>query len=42
MPEFMKYEGIAPDNSLSDILRSEYDRFWDEEYFGKFPPVKKW
>jgi len=42
MPEFMKYEGIAPDNSLSDIPQSEYDRFWDEEYFGKFPHVKKW
>ncbi len=41
MPEYMRYEPLNPHGRVSDIPESEYNRYWDEEYWGDFPQVPK-
>ena len=41
VPEFMKYEKLEPHGLVSDIPQDDYDHFWDESFWGKFPEVRK-
>ena len=41
LPEFMRSERLEPYAVVSDIPQSDYDRFWDESFWGE--PLKvKW
>ncbi len=33
LPEFMRSEGLEPDGLVSDIPRSDYDRFWEKSFW---------
>jgi aldehyde:ferredoxin oxidoreductase len=41
LPEFMKIEKLEPHGLTSDIPQSDYDRFWEEAFWGKFPELKQ-
>jgi len=41
IPEFMKHEKLEPHGVVSDIPQGDYDRFWDEAFWGEFPEVRK-
>ena len=41
LPEFMRTEGLEPLGLISDIPQTDYDRFWEEAFWGKFPELKK-
>ena len=41
VPEFMREEPLAPHGRVCDVPESEFVRFWDEEFWGTFPPVPK-
>jgi len=41
VPEFMKYEELEDYGVVSDIPQSDYDRYWDESFWGEFPEVKR-
>jgi len=41
IPEYMKYEKLEPHGLISDISQDDYDHFWDEDFWGVFPKVKK-
>ena len=41
LPEFMKTEGSEPLGLVSDIPQNDYDRFWEESFWGELPkPIK--
>jgi aldehyde:ferredoxin oxidoreductase len=41
LPEFMRTEGSEPLGLVSDIPQSDYDRFWEESFWGEFPkPIR--
>jgi aldehyde:ferredoxin oxidoreductase len=40
LPEFMKIEKLGPHGLTSDIPQSDYNRFWEEAFWGKFPELK--
>lgn len=42
LPEFMRHEPLEPVGNVSDIPQADYDRFWEESFWGAFPPVRKW
>ena len=39
IPEWMRVKPLEPHGDVSDIPESEYDSFWDESYWGEFPPM---
>jgi len=41
VPEFMREEPLAPHGRICDVPESEFTGFWDEEFWGSFPPVPK-
>ena len=41
VPEFMRDEPLLPHGRVSDIPLSEYERYWDEKYWGNFPEPPK-
>jgi len=41
LPEFMRSERLEPLGLVSDIPQSDYDRFWEESFWGKMPDVKR-
>ena len=41
VPEFMRSEGIEPYGILSDIPQGDYDRFWEESFWGKPIDLKR-
>ena len=34
LPEFMRSEGLEPSGLVSDIPQGDYDRFWEESFWG--------
>ena len=41
LPEFMRFEGLEPLGLVSDIPQNDYDRFWEESFWGEFPkPIR--
>jgi aldehyde:ferredoxin oxidoreductase len=41
LPEFMRLEGLEPLGLVSDIPQSDYDRFWEESFWGPFPRIQR-
>lgn len=41
LPEYMKYEKLEPEMLTSDIPNEDYNRFWEEEFWGKFPVISQ-
>ncbi|MGD0623250.1 MAG: aldehyde ferredoxin oxidoreductase C-terminal domain-containing protein [Thermodesulfobacteriota bacterium] len=41
LPEFMRSEKLEPQGLISDIPQSDYDRFWDESFWGEFPKIRR-
>ncbi|HHW92102.1 MAG TPA: aldehyde ferredoxin oxidoreductase [Firmicutes bacterium] len=39
VPEFMREEPLPPTNAVSDIPREDYERFWDEEFWGPLDEI---
>ena len=41
LPEFMRLERLEPLELVSDFPQSDYDHFWEENFWGEFPkPIR--
>lgn len=39
LPEWMREEPLEPHGRVADIPEAEFGRFWDESFWGEFPPM---